>query len=98
MNPIDGKLILHIEAVDNKGTTKGQDAKKRPLTQCELEYLSLNPAVLINRMLDQVHKMILASGTLEPAGDFALLRASETPEDQEPWKFSCGHVVSDQNF
>ena len=51
----------------------------------------------MNRMLDQVHKMVLASGTLEPAGDFALLKASETGAAQ-PWKFSCGHVVADENY
>ena len=72
--------------------------KQGKLTSCELEYLSLNPAVQINRMLDQVHKMVLASGTLEPAGDFALLKASDRVDDQLPWKFSCDHVVSDENF
>ena len=28
-------------------------------------------------MIDQVTKMVLVSGTLEPAGDFALLKASD---------------------
>ena len=66
LNPIDGKLIMHLP-----------EGKPGKLTECELEYLSLNPAIQINRMLDQVNKMILASGTLEPAGDFALLKTSE---------------------
>lgn len=54
----------------------------------------------MNRMLNQVHKMVLASGTLEPAGDFALLKAGESScsEENEAWKFSCGHVVADENF
>lgn len=70
------------------------------LTDCSIEYLSLNPAVQINRMLDQVHKMVLASGTLEPAGDFALLKSSDSASNkqEDPWKFSCGHVVSEDNF
>ena len=42
--------------------------------------------------------MVLASGTLEPAGDFALLKASDTNPGEGPWRFSCGHVVSDDNF
>jgi Rad3-related DNA helicase len=42
-------------------------------------------------MLDQLHKLLLTSGTLEPAGDFATLGV-------KPWKFSCGHVVSKDNF
>ena len=65
LNPMDGKLILHLPETGSK------------LTECQLEYLSLNPAVQMNRMLNQVHKMVLASGTLEPAGDFALLKAGQ---------------------
>ena len=51
--------------------------------------------------------MVLASGTLEPAGDFALLKSSafgiaeeveSSQDDSFRWKFSCGHVVQDQNF
>ena len=67
LNPMDGKLILHFP----------ENGRQGKLSQCELEYLSLNPAVQMNRMLDQVNKMVLASGTLEPAGDFALLKAGE---------------------
>jgi len=42
--------------------------------------------------------MVLASGTLEPAGDFALLKAGDLAENQAPWRFTCGHVVPDENF
>lgn len=90
LNPIDGKLIMSFP-----------EARPGKLAECELQYLSLNPAVQINRMLDQVHKMVLASGTLEPAGDFALLKSSEdkgVDEQTARWKFSCGHVVPDENF
>jgi len=59
--------------------------------QPRLEYICLNPAVLLNRMLDQVHKLVLTSGTLEPAGDFAMLTAPKI-------KFSCDHVVSKERF
>ena len=40
LNPVDGKLIMHLPG-----------EKPGKLTDCELEYLSLNPAVQINRML-----------------------------------------------
>ena len=85
LNPVDGKLLMHFNS-ESISTPK--------LSQCELEYISLNPAVHLNRMLDQVGKMVLMSGTLEPAGDFALLNPCGTT----PWKFSCGHVVPDENF
>ena len=47
-------------------------------------------------MLLEVDKMLLTSGTLEPAGDFALLKSGS--ELDKTWKFSCGHVVGKDNF
>ena len=47
-------------------------------------------------MLNEVDKMLLTSGTLEPAGDFALLKSGS--ELDSTWKFACGHVVSEDNF
>lgn len=38
-----------------------------------MEYLSLNPALTIKRLLDQVDKIILASGTLEPTEEYDVL-------------------------
>jgi Rad3-related DNA helicase len=58
-----------------------------------IEYICLNPAVHLNRILDQVSKLLLTSGTLEPAGDFAMISQGESK-----WSFSCGHVVSKENF
>jgi hypothetical protein len=40
----------------------------------------------MTRLLDQVDKMVLASGTLEPAGDLEGLCENR-------WKFQCGHIV-----
>jgi Rad3-related DNA helicase len=54
--------------------------------ETSLEYICLDPAVTINRMSDLAAKLILTSGTLEPAGDFELIKATKH-------KFSCGHVV-----
>ena len=45
--------------------------------------------------------MVLTSGTLEPAGDFALIKSTtdeEESKDGDHWRFSCGHVVSQDNF
>ena len=60
-------------------------------TSPSIEYLCLNPSTVLNRMLDQCHKILLTSGTLEPAGDFSLIEGQRH-------KFTCGHVVSDENF
>ena len=45
-------------------------------------------------MLNQIDKMLLTSGTLEPAGDFSLLKT----EAAKIWRFSCSHVVSPANY
>ena len=71
MSPEHGKFIL-------KPSPKVQEI-------C-LEYICLNPAVIMNRITDEASKVILASGTLEPAGDFQLLEGQKH-------KFSCGHII-----
>ena len=75
LNPADGKLLIHLS----------NGSQPRKLQEVEIEYLCLNPAVQLNRMLFEVDKMLLTSGTLEPAGDFALLKSSS--ELDETWKF-----------
>lgn len=52
-------------------TTKKSDSNYKEETF--LEYLSLNPALTIKRLLDQADKMILASGTLEPTEEYDVL-------------------------
>ena len=71
LNPTDGKLLVHF-------SDKLQDI--------EIEYLCLNSSIHMTRLLDQVDKMVLASGTLEPAGELESLC-------DEPWKFHCGHII-----
>jgi Rad3-related DNA helicase len=63
LNPKDGKMILQ--------TTKKSDSNYKEETF--LEYLSLNPALTIKRLLDQADKIILASGTLEPTEEYDVL-------------------------
>ncbi len=63
LNPKDGKMILQI-------------IKKTEINYKEetfLEYLCLNPALTIKRLLDQADKIILASGTLEPTEEYDVL-------------------------
>lgn len=76
LNPKDAKFII---------TFSGK------ITQTSLEYICLNPAVMINRMCDQAQKILLTSGTLEPAGDFDLVNVIKH-------KFSCGHIIPKENF
>jgi len=52
-------------------TTKKSDSNYKEETF--LEYLSLNPALTIKRLLDQADKIILASGTLEPTEEYDVL-------------------------
>ena len=52
-------------------TTKKSDSNYKEETF--LEYLSLNPALTIKRLLDQANKIILASGTLEPTEEYDVL-------------------------
>ena len=63
MNPKDGKMILQ--------TTQKSDKNYKDETF--LEYLCLNPALTIKRLLDQADKIILASGTLEPTEEYDVL-------------------------
>ena len=39
-----------------------------------LEYICLNPALTMKRLLDGAHKVILASGTLEPTSEYDVLK------------------------
>jgi len=63
LNPKDGKMILQ--------TTQKSDKNYKDETF--LEYLCLNPALTIKRLLDQADKIILASGTLEPTEEYDVL-------------------------
>ena len=76
LRPRDGKFLFHWGA---------------SIHESQLEYVCLNPATILSRLCQMASKVIFASGTLEPAGDFALLK--------EPLhSFSCGHIVSPSNF
>lgn len=50
LNPKDGKIVVHFT---------GDKAH-------QIDYVSLNPALCMKRMLDEAEKLVLASGTLEP--------------------------------
>ena len=73
---MDGKLVVQTSS---------------KIQECSIEYICLNPAVFLNRIIDESNKVILSSGTLEPAGDFNMLRAAKH-------RFSCGHIVGPSQF
>ena len=50
-----------------------QKSDKNYKDETFLEYLCLNPALTIKRLLDQADKIILASGTLEPTEEYDVL-------------------------
>lgn len=88
LSPSDGRIVLSFPKEDGN-----------KLTSASIEYLCLNPAVHLNRIMDQVNKLLLTSGTLEPAGEFALLKSKDAGDgDGSPWRFNCGHVVGKANF
>lgn len=39
-----------------------------------IEYVSLSPSVTLKRLLDSAHKVLLASGTLEPTSEYDVLQ------------------------
>lgn len=61
------------------------------MQEISLEYICLNPATALNRIIEQASKVILASGTLEPAGDFDLIKAQK-------FRFTCGHIIKPDQF
>jgi Rad3-related DNA helicase len=57
-----------------------------------IEYVSLNPAVTMKRLLDSAHKVVLASGTLEPTSEYDVLHQYFQGVDFKT-EFSCNHLL-----
>lgn len=86
LNPDDGQFVFHYS---------GQDEGKA----C-LQYIALNPALSLKRLLDQAEKVVLASGTLEPTEEYDVLNSYINCGSDHSiiHKFSCGHVLPLDNF
>ena len=83
LNPKDGKMVVHFN-----------DGKAH-----QLDYVSLNPALSMKRMLDEAEKLVLASGTLEPTQEYDVLRHYLSDDGADIiYKFSCGHVIPKDNL
>ena len=65
---------------------------------CSLSYLSLNPALALKRLINQVDKIVLASGTLEPTEEYDVLQKYMGDNSSFMCKFSCDHVIPQENF
>ena len=71
---------------------------KKAEGSCSLTYLSLNPALTLKRLIDQVDKIVLASGTLEPTEEYDVLQKYMDADSSFMCKFSCDHVIPQDHF
>ena len=82
--------ILSLNPADGKLVVKQDQG-------LSLQYLCLNPAIHLKRLIDQADKVILASGTLEPTEEYDVLSKYMSDLDFM-YKFSCDHVISQENY
>jgi len=62
-----------------------------------IEYVCLNPGLTMKRLLDGAHKVILASGTLEPTSEYDVLKQFYS-DDRFLKSYSCNHLLPPSSF
>jgi Rad3-related DNA helicase len=82
--------ILSLNPSDGKFILRSKPSKS-------IEYICLNPALHLKRLMDQADKIILASGTLEPTEEYDVLDKYVTRANYM-YKFACDHVISQDNY
>lgn len=82
--------ILSLNPADGKFILRSKPHKS-------IEYLCLNPALHLKRLMDRADKIILASGTLEPTEEYDVLD-KYVSEPNFMYKFACDHVITQDNY
>ena len=66
------------------------------LPESSLNVVRLNPENVLKDVLNECHSMVLAGGTMEPISDYKFIK-NIIPEEKYH-HFSCGHIISEQQF
>ena len=83
--------VLALNPSDGKFIVRNKGGAK------SIEYLCLNPALHLKRLMDQADKVILASGTLEPTEEYDVLE-KYVKTSNLIYKLNCDHVISRDNY